>query len=505
MRAILFGILLGGVCCNLKAQSTPEEKLMQTLYAITNLYVDSIPKEAYINHTIAEMVGKLDPFSEYLPPVELKGNEQALGGMAAFAGVGMEGAWKDGHFYVSFVEKKGSAWGQGIRAGDEILSVDGKAVEQLQNGQIFRLLNGEEGSVVNLQIKRGKKPPFERKIVRTYIPSSSVKSAYMIDSETGYLSISVFSKNVAEDFRKQLQNLLRRGMKNLILDIRKNEGGLFDEAVAIADELLDGNKPIVYADGIHMERMTFQASVKGLFEQGRLVVLVNGQTKSAAEILAGALQDWDRGVLVGSSTFGKGMIQDTFPFEDGSALRLTVARYFTPSGRSIQKPYGSGQLSAQSGKAYESLRTHRVLKSEGGIVPDIFVSADTVHFTRWYNMLVYSGVQKQVTRDYVVGCRSELLKKYKTFEAFRKNFDGSALLQEICRVAEEANIVFSEEEYERSKNFLQVQVKALVARELFNENEYYYRILNFADPFVQKACEIMNTSEDYRMILKENN
>ena len=162
----------------------------------------------------------------------------------------------------------------------------------------------------------------------------------MIDSETGYLSISVFSKNVAEDFRKQLQNLLRRGMKKLILDIRKNEGGLFDEAIAIADELLDGNKPVVYADGIHMERMTFQASVKGLFEQGRLVVLVNGQTKSAAEILAGALQDWDRGVLVGGSTFGKGMIQDTFPFEDGSALRLTVARYFTPSGRSIQKPYG---------------------------------------------------------------------------------------------------------------------------------------------------------------------
>lgn len=160
-------------------------------------------------------------------------------------------------------------------------------------------------------------------------------------------------------------------MKNLILDIRKNEGGLFDEAVAIADEFLDGSKPIVYADGIHMERMTFQASVKGLFEQGRLVVLVNGQTKSAAEILAGALQDWDRGVLVGGSTFGKGMIQDTFPFEDGSALRLTVARYFTPSGRSIQKPYGAGQLSAQSGKTYESLRTHRVLKSEGGIMPDI--------------------------------------------------------------------------------------------------------------------------------------
>ena len=138
-------------------------------------------------------------------------------------------------------------------------------------------------------------------------------------------------------------------------------------------------------------------------------------------------------------------------------------------------------------------------------MPDIFVSADTVHFTRWYNMLVYSGVQKLVTRDYVVGCRSELLKEYKTFEVFQKNFDGGVLLQEICRVAEEANIVFSEEEYERSKDFLRVQVKALVARELFNENEYYYRILDFADPFVQKACEIMNTSEDYRMILKENN
>ena len=165
MRAILFGILLGVVYCDLKAQSTPEEKLMQTLYAITHLYVDSVPKEAYINHTIAEMVGKLDPFSEYLPPVELKSNDQALGGMAAFAGVGMEGTWKDGHFYVSFVEKTGSAWLQGIRAGDEVLSVDGKTVEQLQDGQIFRLLNGEEGSVVTLQIKRGKKTPLDRKSV----------------------------------------------------------------------------------------------------------------------------------------------------------------------------------------------------------------------------------------------------------------------------------------------------------------------------------------------------
>ena len=194
MKVILLWALLMIAGCALKAQSTPEEKLMQTLYAITNLYVDSISKEAYINHTIAEMMRKLDPFSEYLPPVQLQGNEQVLGGMTNFAGIGVEGTWKNGHFYVTFVERNGNAWKQGIRAGDEVVSVDGKTLGQLQDGQIFRLLNGEEGSVVTLQVKRGKKLLPERKIVRAYLPVSGIRTSYMIDEETGYLAISVFSK-----------------------------------------------------------------------------------------------------------------------------------------------------------------------------------------------------------------------------------------------------------------------------------------------------------------------
>lgn len=193
MKVILLWALLMIAGCALKAQSTPEEKLMQTLYAITNLYVDSISKEAYINHTIAEMMRKLDPFSEYLPPVQLQGNEQVLGGMTNFAGIGVEGTWKNGHFYVTFVERNGNAWKQGIRAGDEVVSVDGKTLGQLQDGQIFRLLNGEEGSVVTLQVKRGKKLLPERKIVRAYLPVSGIRTSYMIDEETGYLAISVFS------------------------------------------------------------------------------------------------------------------------------------------------------------------------------------------------------------------------------------------------------------------------------------------------------------------------
>ncbi len=505
MKVILLWALLMIAGCALKAQSTPEEKLMQTLYAITNLYVDSISKEAYINHTIAEMMRKLDPFSEYLPPVQLQGNEQVLGGMTNFAGIGVEGTWKNGHFYVTFVERNGNAWKQGIRAGDEVVSVDGKTLGQLQDGQIFRLLNGEEGSVVTLQVKRGKKLLPERKIVRAYLPVSGIRTSYMIDEETGYLAIFVFSKNVSNDFKKHLQGLLRQGMKNLILDIQKNEGGFFDEAVTIADELLDGTKSIVYADGVHMDRMTFQAGTKGLFEQGRLTVLVSGQTKSAAEILAGALQDWDRGVLLGSRTFGKGLIQDTFPFEDGSALRLTVARYFTPSGRSIQKVYKKEEQPFKpSSDTYKSLRTHRTLKSGGGIMPDISVQADTMHFTQWYNMLVYSGVQKQTVRDFVVEHRMALQKKYKTFETFQRDFQGDDLLQELCRMAGEANITFSEEEYEKSKSFLTVQLKALLARDLFNENRYYYQVLNSMNPCVRKAYEILSTPSDYQMILREN-
>lgn len=210
MKVILLWALLMIAGCALKAQSTPEEKLMQTLYAITNLYVDSISKEAYINHTIAEMMRKLDPFSEYLPPVQLQGNEQVLGGMTNFAGIGVEGTWKNGHFYVTFVERNGNAWKQGIRAGDEVVSVDGKTLGQLQDGQIFRLLNGEEGSVVTLQVKRGKKLLPERKIVRAYLPVSGIRTSYMIDEETGYLAISVFSKNVSNDFKNTFRGYFVR-------------------------------------------------------------------------------------------------------------------------------------------------------------------------------------------------------------------------------------------------------------------------------------------------------
>lgn len=475
MKIILLWISLSMYCCLLKAQSTPEEKLVQTLHAITDLYVDSIPKEIFVNSTIAKMMQKLDPYSEYLSPEQMQRNEEVLGGMTFSVGIGMEGTWIGNCFYVSFVEKEGNAWKQGIRAGDEILSVDGKAVDQLQGSLIFRSLKGEEGSGVTLKIKRREQPVFERRVIRTHIPRSSVRAAYMMDSKTGYISISMFSKNTLDDFRRSLLSLLQQGMKDLVLDIQKNEGGLFDEAVAVADEFLAGKEPIVYAEGVHMKRKTFFAGIKGSFEQGRLVVLVSEQTKSAAEILAGALQDRRRAVLVGNHTFGKGLIQDTFSFKDGSALRLTVARYFTPNGRSIQ------------GK---------------GVIPDVLVHNDTVYFTKWYNLLVYCGVQKKVTRDYVMEHRLELLKKYRNIGLFLKSFMPDSLLQSVCQVSKEANIVFSEEEYEKSKSFLLVQLKALVARELFNENQYYYQILNSANSSVQKAYEIVKSLDDYQMILK---
>lgn len=334
-------------------------------------------------------------------------------------------------------------------------------------------------------------------------PASQLKAAYMVNDSTGYIAISIFSMNVSKDFHDAVVKLKKEGMKNLILDIRKNEGGLFDEAVLIADELLGGMKTIVSAEGAHMDRMPFPTSIDGAFEDGRLVVLINNRTKSAAEILGATLQDWDRGVLIGTDSFGKGLIQDTFPFEDGSAIRLTVARYITPAGRSIQKPYEGMQVAPEVGKSVKSMRTGRTLKCGVGVQPDVVVEDATSHLTPWYNTLVYSGVQTKFARDYVNANRRDLQKKYKTPKVFFEKFDATPLLPDVCALAKEANIVFSQQDYDQSAPYLAIQVKGIIARELFGDNNQFYSTMNTIDPIVIKAVEILNDENKYKELLNE--
>lgn len=336
------------------AQSSPEEKLSMTLYAIRNMYVDSVNLSPIVEQQIKELIERLDPHSEYLLPAVAKANEQVLTGNTSPSG-------------------------------------DSQAIQ------------------------KGKAP-------------SGVVAAYMVEKGIGCITINMFTETTAVVFREKLQALQKKGLKYLVLNLQKNGGGFYETALELADEFLHKGQDIVRTEGAHVPLQVVKGQKEGVFEKGRLAILVSEQTMSAAEIFTGAIQDWDRGVLVGRRTFGKGLIQETLPFSDGSALRLTVARYYTPCGRSIQKPYQGksreeyigelasrsqeGNHAAEKGKAYISLRTGRTLYGGGGISPDVVVPVDSVPFTDWYALLTYAGVQKQTAREYVSSHKALLTKTY---------------------------------------------------------------------------------------------
>ena len=404
----------------LKAQDTPEEKLNMTMYAIMNMYVDTVDKASFVNDVIARTVSTLDPFSAYLTPEEARANEAALLGPTA--------------------------------SGADSGPVSGKTVQ----------------------------------------------TAYMADARTGYIRLTMFAESSPEEFRQAVGKLGKQGMKNLILDIQGNPGGFMESAIAIADELLGGNRTIVTTSGAHIPTESACTQVDGCFETGRVVLLTNGQTMSASEILAGALRDWDRAVIVGSTTFGKGLIQETLPFKDGSALRLTVARYLTPCGMTIQKPYeGYGKVFADTAGTFRSLTNGRLLKSRGGIEADVYVPRDTVFMTQWYYNVSFNGMQKSEVSSYLRENGDMLKKKYRTPEAYFRKFTGEdEMFRELTDKAVASGLPFDREECDRSAYAIKTQLKALLARELYpDDHDIYYRILNTANPAVVKALGLLSGDE----------
>lgn len=409
----------------LKAQDTPEEKLNMTMYAIMNMYVDTVDKASFVNDVIARTVSTLDPFSAYLTPEEARANEAALLGPTA--------------------------------SGADSGPASGKTVQ----------------------------------------------TAYMADARTGYIRLTMFAESSPEEFRQAVGKLGKQGMKNLILDIQGNPGGFMESAIAIADELLGGNRTIVTTSGAHIPTESACTQVDGCFETGRVVLLTNGQTMSAAEILAGALRDWDRAVIVGSTTFGKGLIQETLPFKDGSALRLTVARYLTPCGMTIQKPYeGYGKVFADTAGTFRSLTNGRLLKSRGGIEADVYVPRDTVFMTQWYYNVSFNGMQKSEVSSYLRENGDMLKKKYRTPEAYFRKFTGEdEMFRELTDKAVASGLPFDREECDRSAYAIKTQLKALLARELYpDDHDIYYRILNTANPAVVKALGLLSGDEYDRIL-----
>lgn len=527
MKKIVFSwlaVLL--VCTNLVAQKPDMEarKLQMALYAISNLYVDSTDNGKLVEDAIVGMLDKLDPHSNYMDPEETKEMTEPLQGN--FDGIGIQFNLLTDTLYVIQVIPGGPSEKVGLMAGDRIIQVDDTLIAgvKMKTTDIMKMLRGPKGTEVRVKVKRGVEPELiEFKIVRGKIPVYSLDAAYMADKTTGYIKLNRFAASSADEFREALEKLRLQGMKNLILDLQGNGGGYLNIAIELADEFLDKDKLIVYTQGSKQPREEAKATVRGQFEEGRLVVLVDESSASASEIVSGAVQDWDRGVIVGRRTFGKGLVQKPIPLPDGSMIRLTVSRYYTPTGRCIQKPYESGKLeeyqhdlidrynrgelmSADSihfpdSMRYNTLSTKRIVYGGGGIMPDVFIPVDTTRYTDYHRKLVASGLVNRIAMNYLDRNREEMTKKFAKFQRYKQDFIiDEEIMEELLNLAKDEKISFDEEQYNRSKPLIMLQIKALIARDLYDMAQYF-QIINDDNTSYQKALQLINDKEEYNKIV----
>ncbi|MCC9166395.1 S41 family peptidase [Pontibacter harenae] len=518
--ALVVGVLLGATTfspSSINPQGTAKSylKFRDILSYIDRDYVDTVDTEELTDYAISQMLKKLDPHTSYIPAEDMAMARSYLEG--DFDGIGVEFNIFNDTIYVVTPLSGGPSEAAGIQTGDKIIKVDGEDVAgiNISNEGVFKRLRGPSGSKVELIIQRNMtKEPLHFTIKRSKIPTFSVDVNYMVDKNTGYIKVSRFSANTFEEFKEALTQLKKKGMSQLILDLRGNPGGYMDHAIRMADEFLSGKKMIVYTDGKGTKYDSESlARTKGAFENGPLIVLVDEGSASAAEIVAGALQDNDRALVVGRRSFGKGLVQMPIPLNDGSELRLTISRYYTPSGRSIQKSYEKGAEEYQmdmmnrfergeyfhpdSSLFVDSLKYKtargRVVYGGGGIMPDVFVPRDTSELSGYLSQLYNKNVIREYALDHYQGNRENL--EQMPIEQFKKNFEVSdKMLQEVIRLATKAGVEYKEEEYNRSKNLLRNNVKAFIGRSIYG-NEGFYPVLHEADEEFQEALKQFRRAE----------
>ena len=528
MRKIVLCVLIACCACfgsQAQKASVDARKLQLALFAITNLYVDTTSETKLVEDAIVGMLEKLDPHSTYMDPEETKQMNEPLQGN--FDGIGIQFNVLTDTVYVIQVIPGGPSEKVGLMAGDRIIEVNDSLIAgvKMKTSDIMKRLRGPKGSEVRVKVKRGDRPELiEYRIVRGKIPVYSLDAAYMADKQTGYIKLNRFAASSANEFREALEKLRKTGMKNLILDLQGNGGGYLNIAIELADEFLEKQRLIVYTKGSKQPREEAHSTARGQFQNGRLVILVDESSASASEIVTGAIQDWDRGVVVGRRTFGKGLVQKPIPLPDGSMIRLTVSRYYTPTGRCIQKPYERGNLDAYhhdlidrynkgelmsadsihfpDSMKYQTLVTGRTVYGGGGIMPDVFIPVDTPRYTDYHRKLVAAGVVNRVAMNYMDRHRAELTKKYPTFAAYKQSFRvDDELLNELTLMGQQDKIELVAEDFERSKALIALQVKALIARDLFDMAQYF-QIINEDNPSYLKALEIINSKEHYNRLLK---
>jgi len=459
---------------------------------------------------LRDALQKLDPHSAYLPADQAGEANEALVGR--FEGIGVTFAVMEDTILVLSVEPEGPAERAGLQPGDFLLSVNGRKVsgEKLPDGELHNLIRGRRGTPVELEVARkGYDYVLKINAVRDRIPIYSIDAAFEIAPGIGYIRLSRFSSTSVAEFRRALEKLGGPSLKNLILDLRGNTGGYLETAVEMSSEFLEEGRLITYTEGARQPRREYRANGRGAYLTGRLVVLINQQSASASEILAGAIQDWDRGILVGQRSFGKGLVQRQLTFPDGSLMRLTVARYFTPAGRLIQKPYlDRGEqyrreiLTRQDGSGYapDSLRFVTFLKQRpvyggGGISPDIPAESDTSRVTGYVGELVRKGILVNYVLRYWRNRRSELLEEFPNPATFMKKFQWTPEdISAVRRLGERQNIPFDEANLKLQQDFVQLSMKATLAQNLWGR-EGYVTVLSEESPEIREAIRCLERWE----------
>ena len=529
MMKKLFTIIICICAVTAQAQKPNNEalrKLQMAEFAITNLYVDKVDEDKLVEEAIIKMLAQLDPHSTYNNAEEVKKMNEPLQGN--FEGIGVQFQMIEDTLLVIQPVSNGPSEKVGILAGDRIVAVNDSAIAgvKMSTEDIMSRLRGPKDSEVKLTIvRRGVDDQLYFTVKRDKIPILSLDASYMIQPKTGYIRINRFGATTAEEFAEALKSLQKKGMKDLILDLQGNGGGYLNAAIDLANEFLKQKELIVYTEGRAARRSDFFAKGTGNFKNGRLIILVDEYSASASEIVTGAIQDWDRGVVVGRRTFGKGLVQRPIDLPDGSMIRLTIARYYTPSGRCIQKPYDStanldGRLTGENSQdkynqelidrfnhgemihadsihfadslKAQTKRMGRTVYGGGGIMPDFFVPIDTTQYTDYHRNLVANGVVIKATTCYIEKHRKELQNKYKKFEAFNEKFEiDDNFLAEIRTLADKEKIKFDEKQYNQSLPLIKTQLKALIARDLWDMNEYF-QVMNSTNQSVQQALKVLN-------------
>ena len=488
------------------------DKMLQTIAAIEHLYVDPISIDSIYEHAIPALLTELDPHSEYIPARNFNAVNESLEG--EFDGIGIVFNGSTDTITVLSVVPQGPSDKAGVRAGDRILRIDNRDVagQGIAQDSMVRLMRGPRGSKVKLSVARANIDHLvDIEVVRDAIEIHSIETAFMLDQEAkiGFVRLSQFARTSYDELTEAISNLRNEGMQAMILDLRGNSGGFLDQAILIANEFLPANKLIVYTEDRYGRRQHEYSSGTGGSTSIEIAILVDETSASSSEILAGAIQDNDRGLVIGRRTFGKGLVQTQIPFTDGSAIRLTVARYYTPTGRSIQKPYTNGDelsyymeifdrynhnefFTADSIHFDDSLRyttpAGRTVYGGGGIMPDIFIPLDTMGVTNYYNEVWQTNVLYRYTMDFTDRHRTEM-DEVETLDELDELLDNADLLNDFIRYAERNGIETNHDDLARSREVIIAQLRAYIGRNAMDDEAGFYYNIYAIDDAMQRAVE----------------